>query len=340
MESTTIMNKKSSLFTGVVFMLGAAASGFAQFDPIFNDGQFHPIWNKKDFSNWKDHSSNWGIGYPGTDSATIVLDGKPRPSGAGMTHLIYGKKISGNMEARFVMRMPTTGGANAGFQFRSRCRKATGTLENSCGGTPWEVCGPQADLGSSYSGDIYNGCTGFYITSSTQSAPPKKVNNLGTCRASTNFKSVAEWNEYRVRVFNDTAWTYINGVNCVKLFLESPTEKQATTQGLISLQYEHLLKVEFKDVELRNLDAVPTALSTRSGASGFAVRGAAASVSFKVPEAGKYSVRIADMRGKVVKTHSGTGPIAQANLPLGTSGLFLAEIRSPSGSFTTKFVAN
>ncbi|MEO6097640.1 MAG: family 16 glycoside hydrolase [Fibrobacteria bacterium] len=325
-----------AMITGV---LSFANAGFAQWDPEFMDGQFHPIWNKKDFSNWKAHSSNWGIGFPGTDSATIELDGKSRPSGGGMTHLIYGRKITGNMEARVVMRMPTTGGANTGFQWRSRCRKADGTLDNACGGSPWEVCGPQSDMGASYSGDIFNGCKGFYITSGTANAPPKKVNNLGTCRASTNLKSVADWNEYGVRIFNDTAWTSINGVNCTKLYLEDPTEKSATTPGLISLQYESVMKIEFKTVELKCLGCV-TGLSTRPVASAFAVRGGVGSVSFAVPVAGKYSVRIADMRGKVMKTHSGTGPVAQTNLPLGTAGLFLAEIRSANGSFTSKFVAD
>ncbi|MEO6096487.1 MAG: family 16 glycoside hydrolase [Fibrobacteria bacterium] len=326
-----------ALFAGA---LAFANVSFAQWDPEFMDGKFHPIWNKKDFTNWKAHSSNWGIGFPGTDSATIELDGKARPSGGGMTHLIYGKKITGNMEARVVARMPTTSGANTGFQWRSRCRKADGTLDNACGGSPWEVCGPQSDMGASYSGDIYNGCTGFYITSSTQNAPPKKINNLAACRASTNLKTVAVWNEYGVRIHNDTAWTSINGINCTRLLLEQASEKSATTQGLISLQYESAMKVEFKTVELRNLDVVPNGLSTRPVASAFAVRGGVGSVSFAVPEAGKYSVRIADMRGKVVKTHSGTGPVAQANLPLGASGMYLAEIRSPSGAFTTKFIAD
>jgi len=334
------MNKKTPYFIAAVFMLASAVSGFAQWDPEFKDGKFHPIWIKKDFSNWKDHSSNWGTEFLGTDSASIVLDGKSHPG--GMTHLIYGRKITGNMEARVVMRMPTTGGANTGFQWRSHCQNPTGTLENSCGGSPWVLCGPQSDMGSSYSGDIYNGCRGFYITSSTKSNPPKVVNNEAVCRASTNFKSVANWNVYGLRIFNDTAWTSLNGVNCTKLLLEDATERSATTQGLISLQYETQLKIEFKDVQIRNsdIDSVTTALSGQPGVSGFAVRGGKASASISVPVAGNYTVRIADLRGKVVKIQSGRGPVANAGLTLGTSGLFLAEIRSPSGSFTTKFVAD
>jgi hypothetical protein len=336
------MNNKTPFYTGAVFLLASAVSGFAQWDPEFKDGKFHSIWNKRDLSNWKDHSTNWGTEFLGTDSAAIVLDGKSHPG--SMTHLIYGRRITGNMEGRVVMRMPTTGGANAGFQWRSHCQNATGTLENSCGGSPWVLCGPQSDMGASYSGDIYNGCKGFYITSSTKNNPPKVVNNEAVCRASTNFKSVANWNEYRVRIYNDTAWTYLNGVNCTRLLLEDPTEKSATTQGLISLQYETQLKIEFKTVELRNadIDSATTSLgqSAPSIASGFSVRGGAGSVAFAVPVAGKYSIRIADLRGKVVKTQAGTGPVAQASLPLGASGLFLAEIRSVKGSFTTKFLAD
>lgn len=332
------MNMNSAIAIGFGFLLATAVSGFAQLDPIFDDGQFHPIWNKKDLSNWKEHAPNWGMEFLGTDSASIVLDGKS--ANGGMTHLIFNKKVTNNMEAKVVMRMPTKGGANAGFQFRSRCRSATGTIENSCGGSPYQVCGPQLDLGATYSGDIYNGCSGFYITSTTPNAPPAKVNNIATCRASSNFKSVDEWNTYLVRVIDDTAWTFINGVNCTRLILKEASEKQATTPGIIALQYETALKVEFKTVELKNLDAKGTTVSARSGASGFAVQGGLASVSFAIPVAGKYSVRIADMRGKVMRTFSGTGPVAHANLPLGASGLFLAEIRSPSGSFTTKFVAD
>jgi hypothetical protein len=112
--------------------------------------------------------------------------------------------------------------------------------------------------------------------------------------------------------------------------------------GLFALHYETVMKLEFKDLELRNLDADTSTvgLSTQPAASGFAVRGAAASVLYRVRIAGTYSVRIADMRGKVVKTHSGMGPVAQARLSLGASGLFLAEIRSPGGIFTAKFLAD
>jgi hypothetical protein len=170
------------------------------------------------------------------------------------------------------------------------------------------------------------------------------VNNLGTCRASSNFKSVDQWNTYMVRVINDTAWTSINGVNCTRFILKEASERQATSPGIIALQYESPLKVEFRTVELRNPDIDSTKVTNGisrdlPSGRGFAIQGGPASVSFSVPAVGAYSVRIADMRGKVVETRSGTGPVAHATLPLGRSGLFLAEIRSAGGSVTTKFVA-
>ncbi|GEM_PF-5178872 len=322
----------------------AAAATFAQLDPVFNDGQFHPLWNKKDLTNWKEHAPNWKTEYVGTDTAAIFTDGLSHPG--SMTHLIYGKKVTNNMELRAVMRMPATGGANAGFQFRSRCESPTGTLDNSCGGSPWIACGPQMDMGATYSGDIYNGCSGAYVNNNTVSQPPAIVNNTPSCRATSNFKGVDQWNTYLIRIQNDTAWTFLNGVSCSKYYLTAATDRQATTQGLISLQYETQLKVEFRSVELKNLDAKPTSVSPASGdaaqtlRAAYGLAGGKAAVSFSIPDRGRFSVKVADIGGKAVKTIQGVGPIDRQSLSLQASGLFMVEIKSERGTLTQRIIAD
>ena len=332
------------LFAGLAFLALAGTGAFAQLDPVFDDGQFHPIWNKKDLTNWKEHSTNWRTEYVGTDSAAIYLDGLSHPG--SMTHLIYGKKVTNNMELRAVMRMPATGGANAGFQFRSRCESPTGILDNSCGGTPWIACGPQMDMGATYSGDIYNGCSGAYVNNNTVSQPPNIVNNTPSCRATSNFKGVDQWNTYLIRVKNDTAWTFLNGVSCSKYYLTAATDRQATSQGLISLQYETQLKVEFRSVELKNLDAKPTAVSPATGdgaqtlRAAYGLAGGKTSVSFSIPDQGRYTVKVADIGGKVVKTIQGAGPVDRQSLSLEASGLFMVEIKSGRGTLTQRIIAD
>jgi hypothetical protein len=335
-----------TLLAALAFAALAAPAAFAQLDPVFDDGQFHPIWNKKDLSNWKEHSSNWRTEYVGTDTASIYTDGLAHPG--SMTHMIYGKKVTNNMELRAVMRMPATGGANAGFQFRSRCESPTGTLDNSCGGSPWIACGPQMDMGATYSGDIYNGCSGAYVNNNTVSKAPTIVNNTPSCRASSNFKGVDQWNTYLIRILNDTAWTFLNGVNCSKYYLTAATDRQATSQGLISLQYETQLKVEFRSVELKNLDAKPVAIGNAADPgriawalrAGDGLRGGKHALSYSIPDAGAYSIKVADLRGQVIRSEQGAGPVDRRDLDLGASGLFLVEIRSARGALAKRILAD
>ncbi len=323
--------KITALLTLAILALGTVP-GFAQLGPTFKYKKYYPLWNHKDLSEFMEHSSNWKVKYPNTDTATIYTDGLSHPG--SMTHLIYSKKVTNNMEFRASVRMPKTGGANAGMQFRSRCENPAGTLTNNCGGTPWSACGPQADMGDSYSGDIYNGCSGAYINQQTTSQPPRIVNTISTCRAASNFKGVDQWNLMMVRILNDTAMVFINGVSCSKLYLSDPKDQQATTQGLMSLQYENLMVVEWKNLELMNLDgvdSVTTSVAAKTPTKAdYELRGGKSSLSFVIPNPGDFSAQVSDVHGKIVKSVQGMGPSSQS-LDLRASGLFFVRIESALG---------
>ncbi len=329
-------------FSLLGLMVGMATS-FAQLPTTFKyKDRFTQWWNHHDLTEFMEHSSNWKIKYPDTDSATIYTDGLSHPG--GMTHLIYKFRVANNIEWRATVRMPKIGGANSGMQFRSRCESATGTLLNNCSGTPWVACGPQADLGDSYSGDIYNGCSGAYINQQTVTSFPNKVNTISTCRAASNFTDVTQWHEMKIRIFNDTAYTYINGKVCSHYLLTAASDKQATTQGLLSLQYESQMIVEFRKLELKNLDgidSVPTNTMKRLDAANLAyqLKGEKSFISFAIPEAGPFFVQVRDLHGKVVKTLQGVGPSSHS-LSLGGSGLFFVKIESGLGTQLKKILVD
>jgi hypothetical protein len=285
-------------------------------------------------SDWQTRSSNWSLAYGGTDSAAIVTDNQAHPG--SMTHLIYKYSTSRNMEIRFSFKMSATGGANAGFQFRSRCQNASGNLANNCGGSPWILCGPQMDLGQSYAGDIYNGCSGAYVNSGTASNPPNVVNNNPTCKTGLN---ITVWNNYRFRIFNDTAWTYRNDVLCSKYKMTASTDVAASTAGMISLQYETISRAEWRGIEIKNLSQPVTLV--QSGARGFnipSLEGGRMSLVYTVAESGNYSLEVADVRGSVVRSARGVGPVAGKILPLDRSGAFIVKIRTPNGVSSGKVV--
>ena len=309
--------------------------GFAQSTLDFKYKKFYPLWNKKDLTDFIDHSDNWKVKYPNTDSATIYTDGNGHPG--SMTHLIWKKSFNNNMELKATVRMPTSGGANAGIQFRSRCENPSGTLANNCNGQPWAACGPQADMGDSYTGDIYNGCSGAYINQGTQSQPPTKVNTISTCRAASNFKGVDSWNDMLIRIINDTATVLLNNVPCSKLYLSDPNDQKATSKGLISLQYENLMVVEWKNIQLKNLegtDSIPTSINAPHTAltnKDYQLSGGKSAIGFSIPTSGQFSAKVTDVHGKQIKSIQGNGPISES-INVGTSGLYLVQFESTLGS--------
>lgn len=102
---------------------------------------------------------------------------------------------------------------NSGIQFRSYVK----------GSVPYELCGPQADVGQNWSGKIWGECFGLLQDRSA------------ACAADANAR-VGLWNHHRVQVIGTTYSYWVNNILCVEDF-EHPTPSQQRVPGKIGFQF-------------------------------------------------------------------------------------------------------
>ncbi len=326
MKTTTLL--RSALF-GLLLM---TASGFSAIpDSIWkNDTLYHDLWNKTslDTNTFWPHNANWGVANAGTDSAMITTDGLAHAGDPGWTNLTWKFQASpeqANVELRFSWRMTSTPSGNSGFNMRGFC--GSGTIANLCGGPSqgYRVFGPQMDLGPTYTGNVYN-------SGNTTLATAPAACHLNT----TNFMDLS------YKISNDTIYMsyYPNGfagtrTPCTTYKLTNASHVAATSPGLIALQYETVEVSQFKNIKIRNLDGVGGGPSGIRGLNQKLLkrelRGDRGALVFGVAEKGAVSVQVMDVRGTLVKSFSGEGPLSQQRLTVGRSGLFIVKIASFEG---------
>jgi hypothetical protein len=333
-------------------LLGAAA-GFSQIpDSIYSatDSVFRPMWNRTNLTaDFWPTSNNFGILFPGTDTAVIRLNGQSRPSGQNWVNMNFVYRATpeqGNLEVRFQWRMLGSPSGNSGFNFRSYCQN--GTIANQCNGTAsgWRVNGPQFDLGPTYTGDIWNSGNARYAGTGVASDPPAIVTNTTACRAGYNTTTIQQWGSFSFVLLNDTAFTYryIDGFGaaptlCAKYFLTAATDKAATSQGFFSLQYETLVPSEFRSIVMRNI--TPNPVSIRSAAPralpALVRAGPERSLMLDVRNPGPYALRVTDVRGAVIRSVRGEGPAVGRIVAVGAPGLYVTRVSS-AGETTVRLV--
>ena len=319
-------------------------------DTVFNDTLWHWVFSDStdahkptrstDLGAWLPQftGGNFSVRYPNTDSVEITTDGTT-PKGAANAFLTYPYKLV-NFSAEVQLRMPATSGTNSGLQWRSWCFtntppafSGTDDLSTNCGSTH-RVCGPQMDMGQTYDGDMYNTCTGVMLNSGSgvgsNTYGTALVANSTGCR--TTIKTTPAFNKLRIRVRNDTAATYLNDSLCNRIVLTAAGITAATTKGIFAWQYETAVRVEWKNVKVKNLD-VPTSSAIRemgmSREPSHFLHGGNAALSFSILESGAYSVKITELNGKTVKEIQGMGPVSNQNVSLGRAGIFIVKMTSP-----------
>ena len=332
--------KNKTTFLGITALLLTAVSGFASIPSTIwhtNDTtSYFDMWNKSnlDTSFFWEHSANWGVQSPGTDSAMITTDGAAHPS--NWTNLVWKWQADSSQKdfvIRFTWRMISPSG-NSGFNIRGFCRTGQ-TIATLCGGASqgYQVWGPQIDLGPTYTGDIWNSGIG---------------GNLGPTAPNACAVATATFQDMEMVMRNDTLSTYYypNGFSaanptfCTRSALTDSRTTAATTPGLFALQYETTRISQFKNIKIRNLKATATAIHSVGKSHLSSVTGGRGAVEFSIPISGRYSVQISDIKGAVVKNLQGTGPVAHQKMALSQAGVYFVRISSSHETFTKKILAD
>jgi hypothetical protein len=322
------MQNRLSLHGTAAALLLAATFGFAQLPATMwktNDTNFVDMWNKEtlDTNTFWPYSTNWSVANAGTDSAIIRTNGAAiNGTTVGWTNLTWKAQTDSsqkNFEVRFTWRMVNPSG-NSGF--------------TKCGGLSqgFRVAGPQIDLGPTYTGDIWNSFTS---------------GNLGPTAPTACAVATSTFQDLAMRVRNDTMTTfyYTNGfaagtrLQCTTFKLVAANHVAATSPGLIALQYETTRVNEFKNIQIRNLDAVQaTSINgvPQLAPSFYTLRAGSRSLNVGVSAAGRYAVEVSDLSGKVLHRLRGEGSSAKRDIQLKQAGLYVVKITASQGTALRK----
>jgi len=325
-----IAMKKSTSFKFAAFgLLLGAASSFATIPATVwhtNDTNYFDMWNKTNLDTtffWP-HASNWGVRYPGTDSAMITTDGlaQTAPSWNNLVWKWQSDPSQANFELRFSYHMVANPSGNSGFNTRGHC--GAGTIATQCGGAAqgYKVFGPQIDLGPTYTGDVWNSGAARYAT------------GISACKLTGT-----AWQDLATRISRDTVYElyYPSGFNgprtvCASYFYTAATDVAATSPGLIALQYETTLRIEFKNIQIRNLNAVPVALNAGEIQVFSHIAGGIKSITYSVLEAGAYAIQVTDFAGKTVQSIRGNGPVSNQSVQMDKPGVYIVKMSAQKQS--------
>ena len=325
---------KPSLVLG--FYLTLAASASAQ----FNDTLWHDIWGgtgQKDADltkNWAGLSSIWTVRYANTDTAEIYGNGTPPTS--AHTFLLY-KTMLLDFEVEAMQRLPGTT-TNSGVQMRSVCASSADAFP--CGAT-YTVYGPQADVGATHNGELYNEQVGPLVNVNTTPATGDNyVSSVTACRQTQ--KPYPQWNVTRARVQGNKITGYLNDAKCYEYTIGS-SQTDWLKAGIFGLQYHGAGgTVEYRSLRLKLLKIPATSDVHRSNAPGDRLKeeGGRRAFAFAIGAPGGYTVTVADLRGRVAKRLAGIGPVPEGRIEIGTPGLYWVRIRSAAGESVRKIFVN
>src|SRR6185369_7157007 len=300
---------KSSLVLG--FSLTLAASASAQ----FSDTLWHDLWGgtgQKDADltkNWSGLPSIWTVRYANTDTAEIYGNGTPPTS--AHTFLLY-KTLLLDFEVEATQRLPGTT-TNSGIQMRSVCANPGDAFP--CGAT-YTVYGPQADVGATHNGELYNEQVGPLINVNTTPATGSNyVSSVTACRQTQ--KAYPQWNLTRARVQGNKITGYLNGTKCYEYTIGS-SQTDWLKAGIFGLQYHGTGgTVEYRSIRLKLLTSPPSAARPpEPGGVRLQAEGGRGYITFAVEAPGKYTLTVADLFGRTIGKFDGTGPDSMGRIPI------------------------
>ncbi len=322
-------------YLAFAFALTCAASAFGQ----FNDTLWHDLWGgtgQKDADltkSWRGLPSIWTVRYANTDTAEIYGNGTPPTS--AHTFLIY-KSLLLDFEVEAMQRLPGTT-TNSGIQMRSVCSTPGDAIP--CGAT-YTVYGPQADVGATHNGELFNEQVGPLVNVNTTPATGTNyISSVTACRQSQ--KAYPQWNLTRARVVGNKIVGYLNDVKCYEYTI-GPTQTDWLKAGIFALQYHGTGgTVEYRSIRMKSLNvSVPVAPVSPAAADNLEVQGGRQSFSFGIRSPGNYTVTVADITGHSVKRITGAGPVAAKTVSLAMPGLYWVRITSAGAVSMKKIYIN
>jgi hypothetical protein len=217
------------------YLLSAAALALAG-KALAIDGPWMDMFNGSTLAGWEGNPALWKTG-----EGAITATGEITEN----TFLIW-KEAESDFVLEIDARVPGTGEANSGIQFRSQTMPAVGAQR-------WKVCGPQADIGPEKHGALYNECSGRVI-------PP----DSSKCKTAGRADG---WNHYQLKV-DGPRWTLkMNDVICFDYTEKNPAAK--AVPGTVALQYHAPgYALGFKNIRMKRLNLPATGIAAPPGADG------------------------------------------------------------------------
>ena len=294
-------------------------------NPAIPAGPWKELFNKKDFTGWNQQ------GNPPWSIANGIISAK---GGSTKTFLIWPEAIK-DAEIEVKYKLSTTN-ANSGIQVRSHCLDKTKSLP-TCGGT-YQVCGPQLDVADAYSGRLFEECAAFLQFDGQ---------NIDNCRRTLK---VGEWTTATTRMDGPKIQVWLNGVYCLEYNF---TNAEHLGAGIFAIQsHPPFDLIEWDYIRMRKLNVLgctnpkatnynPEATKDDGSCTVTTLTGgmsrepdtwqgnvsvSGSKVSFAIPSAGAYRVRLLDVNGAVAGRASGNGPVAEGSLKLDRPGIYFLEI--------------
>jgi hypothetical protein len=304
--------------------------------PAIPTGPWKDLFNKKDLTGWSQQ------GNPPWSVVNGVLQTK---GGSTKTYLIWPEPIK-DLELEITYKLSTTN-ANSGIQVRSHCSDKTKTLPN-CGGS-YVVCGPQLDVAQSYSGRLFEECAAFLQFDGQ---------NIDNCRRTLK---VGEWTTTTARLEGAKISLWLNGTFCLDYTF---TNAEHLDGNIFAIQsHPPFDLIEWQSIKIRKLNVsgctnpkatnynaeatkddgsckMPTGLTSmerKEWKGSVAMSGS--TVTYDIPEAGEYRVRLLDVNGAVAGRAAGNGPVVAGELRLDRPGIYFLEVDA-AGAHTRHRIDN
>jgi type 1 glutamine amidotransferase len=235
----------------IVVVLSVGCSAAAD-----KDSGFESIFDGKSLKGWDGNPKFWSV----EDGAITGQTTEDNPT-EGNTFIIWRGGDVGDFELKLEYKII---GHNSGVQYRSF----------EVEGKPWVVGGYQADMeaGDRYSGILYGERFRGILADRGQKTvigdnhKPRVVGSVGDSDAIQKKIRKEDWNTYQITAKGFHFVQKINGVTTIECTDED--KKKRMDRGILALQLHAgpPMKVQFRNIQLKRLDA-KTATSSKSDSS-------------------------------------------------------------------------
>ena len=311
-----------SLYSTALGFLAAATIAFSAV-PAIPTGPWKQVFNGKDLNN--------GWSNPGNPPFSITGGILSFKGGTTKTFMVWNEPIKDlELEATYKLSTPN---ANSGIQIRSHCLDRTKTPP-TCGGT-YQICGPQLDVAKDYSGRLFEECVAFLQFDGQ---------DIDNCRRTL---AIGAWTTATARIDGPNVSVWLNGAHCLDYVL---TKAEHLNDAIFALQsHPPFDLIEWNSIKIRKLNVpgctnpkatnynaeatkddgtciVPVANMVATQNFAKSIKVSASTVTYSLPEAGNYLVRLVDLHGIVAKEVQGNGPAMDGKMELPGQGIYFLEV--------------